>query len=230
MDETILDGDPPVTVLLRRSSQARRLSLRVSKLDGRVTLSMPKRASQRAALSFLRDQETWIRTHLSDRPEGRKVALGGTMPFLGAAVPVIAGTGRAARIENGAMVVPGAPDMAGARIEAFLKLQAKLRLREASDKYARALATTYGRLTIRDTRSRWGSCTSQGNLNYSWRLVMAPEAVLDYVAAHEMAHRLEMNHSDRFWGHVARVCPDYKDHRTWLRRQGHELHAWRFKD
>lgn len=229
MDQAILDGDPPVSVVLRRSARARRLSLRVSRLDGRVTLSLPLRASTKAALAFLHEKEKWIRENLDQLPEDRVAAIGASVPFLGRSLSVVAGTGRAARIVGDTLVVPSAPDMVGARIEAFLKLQAKIHLRAASDKYAKALGTDYGRLTIRDTRSRWGSCTSDGNLMYSWRLAMAPLAVLDYVAAHEVAHRLEMNHSDRFWAHVARVCPDYAAHRDWLRTEGQALHAWRFK-
>lgn len=229
MDQAILDGDPPVSVVLRRSARARRLSLRVSRLDGRVTLSLPPRASQRAAMAFLREKESWIRDNLKLLPEDRIASIGSTVPFLGKDLLVAAGSVRAARLEGDTLLVPNVPNMVGARIEAFFKLQAKNHLRTASDKYAQALGADYGRLTIRDTRSRWGSCTSDGNLMYSWRLVMAPLAVLDYVAAHEVAHRLEMNHSDRFWAHVARVCPDYAEHRDWLRTQGQMLHAWRFK-
>lgn len=230
MDQAILDGDPPVSVLLRRSARARRLSLRVSRLDGRVTLSMPPRASERAALAFLREKENWIRDNLDMLPEDSVAAIGMHVPFLGQELEIVAGSGRAARAEGDKLLVPSAPQMIGARVEAFMKVQAKVYLRAASDKYATALDTDYGRLTIRDTRSRWGSCTSDGNLMYSWRLVMAPLAVLDYVAAHEVAHRLEMNHSDRFWAHVERLCPDYRVHRNWLRIEGQALHAWRFKD
>ncbi len=111
---------------------------------------------------------------------------------------------------------------------AFLKLRARDRLAAACDGFAASLGTHYRAIALRDTRSRWGSCTSEGNLMYSWRLVMAPPDVLDYVAAHEVAHRLEMNHSDRFWAHVERVCPDHKSHRRWLREEGTKLHAWRF--
>jgi predicted metal-dependent hydrolase len=201
----------------------------VSRLDGRVTLSLPQRSSERAALAFLREKEDWIRTNLDALPQERVAVVGARIPFLGQERVVVAGDGRTARIEGDALVVPAAAHMVGARLEAFFKLQAKTRLRAASDRYAQMLGTDYARLTIRDTRSRWGSCTSDGNLMYSWRLVMAPIPVLDYVAAHEVAHRLEMNHSSRFWAQVARVCPDYATHRDWLRTQGQDLHVWQFK-
>lgn len=229
VSETILLGQPPVHITLRRSGQARRLSLRVSRLDGRVTLSMPKRVPEREAMAFLREKELWIRKHLEARTPDQTVGFGQAIPFLGQDVEIVPGRGRAARLIEGQLHVPGAEDRVAARVQAFLKLQAQLRLRAASDHYAEALGTTYGRITLRDTRSRWGSCTSAGNLMYSWRLVMAPEAVLNYVAAHEVAHRLEMNHSDRFWAQVAKVCPDHARHRAWLRSEGEGLHAWRFE-
>ena len=172
MDRIVLDGDPAIGVILRRSARARRLSLRVSRLDGRVTLSMPLRANERSALAFLREKEPWIRDNLEALPNVQFAQLGARVPYLGKDYLIVAGPVRAARIQGDTLVVPDASHMVGARIEAFFKLQAKARLRAASDKYAHLLGTDYGRLTIRDTRSRWGSCTSEGNLMYSWRLIM----------------------------------------------------------
>ncbi|WP_226553965.1 M48 family metallopeptidase [Celeribacter naphthalenivorans] len=229
MGDIILEGNPPVGVTLRRSSRAKRLSLRVSRLDGRVTLSMPARLPEREALAFLHEKEDWIRKHLGTRAPEQVAVFGANVPFLGREVEIVPGQGRRALMKDGCLVVPGEADRVAARVKAFLKLEAQMRLREASDRYAALLKTDYGRITLRDPRSRWGSCTSAGNLMYSWRLVMAPAAVLDYVAAHEVAHRLEMNHSDRFWAHVARVCPDHAAHRRWLHTEGEKLHAWRFE-
>ncbi|WP_417241938.1 M48 family metallopeptidase [Celeribacter sp.] len=228
MAEFILEGAPPVRVALRRSAQARRLSLRVSRLDGRVTLTMPRHVPEREAVAFVREKEMWLRRQLDCQTPVRRPAFGVTIPVLGDPLEITRGTGRTARVDAGCLVVPGGEDMLTARITAYLKLQARTRLREASDHYAKALGVSFGKITIRDTRSRWGSCTSDGNLMYSWRLVMAPEVVLDYVAAHEVAHLLEMNHSAAYWANVARVCPDYRRHRDWLRVHGQELHAWDF--
>ncbi|ALI56978.1 M48 family metallopeptidase [Celeribacter marinus] len=228
MTEFILEGETPVRVSLRRSAQARRLSLRVSRLDGRVTLTMPRHVPEREAVAFVREKEVWVRRQLDRQVAVRRPAFGVTIPVLGAPLEIIQGAGRGARMEAGCLVVPGGEDMLMARITAYLKLQARTRLRQASDSYAAALGVSFGKITLRDTRSRWGSCTSDGNLMYSWRLVMAPEAVLDYVAAHEVAHLLEMNHSPAYWAHVARVCPQYRQHRDWLRVYGQELHAWDF--
>lgn len=229
MREIRLQGEPPVSVTLRRSARARRMSLRVSRLDGRVTLSVPQRLPDAEAVAFVQEKQDWIRKHLAGRTPDQMPAFGARLPFLGQETEIVPGQGRRAELKGGALHVPGGPESVAARVRAFLKLQAQLRLREASDRYAVALGVGYGRITLRDPRSRWGSCTSQGNLMYSWRLVMAPPEVLDYVAAHEMAHRLEMNHSDRFWAHVARVCPDHKACRDWLRSEGEALHVWRFE-
>ncbi len=119
---------------------------------------------------------------------------------------------------------------APARLRAWLRTRARERLADASDRHAARLGMPYRRLTLRDTRSRWGSCSAQGGLMYSWRLVMAPGDVLDYVAAHEVAHLAEMNHSPAFWNTVARLKPGYETPRRWLRENGAALHRYRFGD
>ena len=128
------------------------------------------------------------------------------------------------------IVVPGAPERAALRVATFLKALARDRLSQASDRYAAQIGRKYKSLTLRDTRSRWGSCTADGSLMYSWRLIMAPPAVLDYVAAHEVSHLAEMNHSDRFWAVVEGLMPDYAPRRKWLKEHGGRLHAYRFED
>jgi len=226
MGQAILPGDPPIEIILRRSSRARRLSLRVSRLDGRVTLSLPRWTAEREALDFARAKEGWIRQNLDARPCLAQPRIGGTIPLEGADVPIRAATLRAARLENGALHCH--PDRTAPQVAAFLKATARERLVEATYRHAAALGRGYRRITLRDTRSRWGSCSCEGNLMYSWRLVMAPPAVLDYVAAHEVAHLAEMNHSPRFWAVVERLCPGYRAHRLWLRREGQALHRWQF--
>ncbi|KPP84143.1 MAG: putative metal-dependent hydrolase [Rhodobacteraceae bacterium HLUCCA08] len=228
MGRLVLEGNPPIEVVVRRSARARRLSLRVSQLDGRATLTLPARVSDRAGLDFLRGREDWLRGHLDDlRPEQRP-GIGGTVPYLGADLPVVAGPVRGPDLRDGALVVPPDPARAGARIAAFLKVRAREALARASARHAAALGRDHGRITLRDTRSRWGSCSSQGDLMYSWRLIMAPEPVLDYVAAHEVAHLAHMDHSPAFWACVERLFPEYRARRSWLREHGAALHRVRF--
>ncbi|MEL7181231.1 MAG: SprT family zinc-dependent metalloprotease [Pseudomonadota bacterium] len=229
MGRHTLEGNPPIDVTLRHSARAKRLSLRISRLDGRVTLTMPRRAPEREGIAFLRTKEAWLRRHLSDMKPALKVIIGQSVPFRGVATPIVAGLGRRARITEAQIEVPPTSPTAP-QVKALMRHAARDALAAASDTYAAQLGKTYTRLSIRDTRSRWGSCSSQGALMYSWRLIMAPPAVLDYVAAHEVAHLVEMNHQPAFWAVVARLCPDYERHRNWLRQEGDHLHRVIFED
>lgn len=230
MSRYVLKGNPPVEVNLRRSARARRLSLRVSRLDGRVTLTLPQGVPEREGHRFAQDRAEWLRGHLSQMGQDRVVQIGGSIPFAGQELPVLASAGRRVSLDADGLHVPDDPDRVGARVKAFLKVQARDRLAQASDHYAALLGQSYGRITLRDTRSRWGSCTSAGDLMYSWRLVMAPADVLSYVAAHEVAHLVEMNHSQDFWDIVERLFPDHKTCRKWLKQRGTDLHRIRFQD
>lgn len=224
-----IKGNPPIDVTLRRSARARRLSLRVSRLDGRVTLTLPQRTPLHEAVHFVESRELWLRKHLIGIAPEHIVRAGGTVPYQGVDLPVIAGQVRRTSMRGGTLHVQDEAT-AGARAKAFLKLRARDELASASDRYAGVLGCSYSRLSIRDTRSRWGSCSSDGVLMYSWRLIMAPPEILNYVAAHEAAHLVEMNHSDRFWAQVEAIFPDYDACRKWLRQHGDVLHRVRFDD
>ena len=228
MVRKVLPGDPPVDIVLRPSGRARRLSLRVSGIDGRVTVSYPPQASERQAMAFAMEKADWIRGQLSRRPEAVAVAPGVALPVEGRWLTVEARPGRGVELAEGKVLAPAA--RTGAAVGAFLKALARERLAEASDRHAAALGRRFGRLTLRDTRSRWGSCTAAGDLMYSWRLVMAPPDVLDYVAAHEVAHLAHMHHGPAFWAEVRRLFGDHRAARGWLRREGGALHRFRFAD
>lgn len=225
----VLPGLPEIEITLRRSARARRFSLRVSQATGAVTLSIPTRAREAEALAFARAQEGWIRAALARMPAVVGVGIGAELPFEGRMLRLAAGAGRSVRVEGDSLIVPGDADRAAARVSAFLRVQARNRLVTASDHYAAQIGRKVTQVTLRDTRSRWGSCTSDGALMYSWRLIMAPPRVLDYVAAHEVAHMLEMNHSDRFWAVVDRLFPGWQTERAWLKRQGGALQSIRFE-
>lgn len=230
MGQHILPGNPPIPVALRRSARARKLSLRVSRLDGRVTLTLPRGVPDREGLSFLQSREDWLRGHLSNVRTEAEPQLGGTILFAGESVPILAGAVKRLQFKDNSFILPDDPSRVSPRLLAFFKTRARDRLAAASDHYAAALDRPYRKLTLRDTRSRWGSCSAQGDLMYSWRLIMAPPQVLDYVAAHEVAHLAEMNHSDRFWAVVDRLFPDHAACRRWLRTNGESLHRVRFRD
>lgn len=226
----VLAGESPLAVQLRRSSRARRFSLRVSRIDGGATLTLPAVARAQDALAFLRQHEAWLRRVLAAMPAApaRPVGHGDTLPFEGRPHLVGPGPGRGVTLAPGRLLVPEpAP---GPRLAAFLRLCARERLAEASSRHASRLGRGFTRLTLRDPRSRWGSCSAAGALMYSWRLVMAPPEVLDYVAAHEVAHLAEMNHGPGFWALVEELCPGWRTSRAWLRAEGPALHRFRFGD
>lgn len=225
----ILPGNPPVEIALRRNARARQFSLRVAQVDGQVTLSLPLRAREIEALAFARAQEGWIRAALSRIPQTAVVRIGEEIPFEGRMLPIMAANGRSVRIEDGMLLVPGELGRVTARVQAFLKVRARDRLVAATDHYAGQIGRKVHQVALRDTRSRWGSCNSTGALMYSWRLIMAPPSVLNYVAAHEVAHLIEMNHSDRFWAVVERLFPAWQAERAWLRKHGGALQAIRFE-
>lgn len=226
MGQITLSDKPDVEILLRRSARARRLSLRVSQLDGRVTMTVPKGISDREALKFLNEKSDWISKALSKVGDTIDIEPGAVLPVEGTPRTVTGGAGRSARLLPGTLMVPVARP--GPAAAALLKLMARDRLAEAVGRYSAEVGRPMGRLTLRDTRSRWGSCSHEGNLMFSWRLVLAPREVLDYVAAHEVAHLVHMDHSPNFWSVVRDLCPDYDRHRRWLRREGHGLHRYRF--
>lgn len=223
-----LPGGAPIEITLRRSARARRFSLRVSRVDGRVTLSLPLRAREADALAFARSQEAWLRRALAGVPGRAAIRWGVAFPVEGRLRLLGPAPGRLVCDTGDSLLLPGAEADLPRRLAAWLRLRARDRLAAAADAHAATLGRRHAGLTLRDTRSRWGSCTHDGRLMFSWRLIMAPPAVLDYVAAHEVAHLAEMNHSPAFWAVVARLMPDYAAHRGWLRSHGQSLQAWQF--
>lgn len=134
------------------------------------------------------------------------------------------------QMENGEPVIriSGLPEHAGRRLSAFLKKEARLDLERLVAIHTGRLGKPSKSLALKDTRSRWGSCSWDGNLSFSWRIVMAPPSVIDYLAAHEVAHLKEMNHGPQFWALCKRLCPGMDEAKSWLKRHGSELHALDF--
>ena len=124
------------------------------------------------------------------------------------------------------LCVAGDGPHVGRRVADYLKREAKRDLEAATRSYAQKLGVTLRRVSVRDQSSRWGSCSTTGVLSYSWRLILAPPFVLDYLAAHEVAHLVEMNHSPRFWRTVLRLCPDTRRAKVWLDTNGAGLHRY----
>ncbi|MBI3548715.1 MAG: M48 family metallopeptidase [Elusimicrobia bacterium] len=164
-------------------------------------------------------------------PRGRGRALK-TIPYLGRDAEVLVREAAGAAltelvVEGEALVVVRGEDRRPPQevLREWLIDRAREALVERADRLAPAMGVTYRGIAVRDQRTLWGSCTREGSLNFNWRLVMAPPGVIDYLVVHELAHRHEMNHSKRFWDHVARHCPEWKAHRKWLRDHARHLAA-----
>ncbi|MEM6934685.1 MAG: SprT family zinc-dependent metalloprotease, partial [Pseudomonadota bacterium] len=193
----------------------------------RVTLTLPARMPERAGRDFAEEKAGWLKDAVDKVMEPVQVTLGATVPVEDRMLPVIAGEGRSARLTPSAIEAP--PGREGPTIEALLKALARERLAQSVRQFTTSLGRSQKRMTLRDTRSRWGSCSSEGNLMFSWRLVMAPEYVLAYVAAHEVAHLKHMDHSLDFWATVRELYPGEPSARLWLKRNGSALHRYRFR-
>ncbi|MHB8645380.1 MAG: M48 family metallopeptidase [Thermomicrobiales bacterium] len=183
--------------------------------------------------NFILRRQGWILTHLdrfaalpslpaADAPLPAEIAFLGTPHAVRVAVVP---RRRATVAHDGQIFTITAPEAGAARpaLEASLRETARFAIVSQVASRATEMGLTYGRVAIRDQKTRWGSCSRAGNLNFNWRLILAPSAVLDYVVVHELAHRAELNHSARFWRVVARYCPAYSTHRVWLRTHGADL-------
>lgn len=224
--EIIRLDDPDILVRLRRHAGARRLTLSVR--DGEARLTAPPGAPDAEARRFLARQREWLREAMRRSPPPQSVRLGARLPF-GDGVLEIAdgGRSRGCRRVGATLLAPAVGT--GPAVAAWLKQQARAALVPTAERAADRLGRRIGGVSLRDTRSRWGSCTARGDLSFSWRLAMAPEAVQTYVAIHEAAHLVEMNHGPAFWALVAELCPDYRARRAWLRAKGRSLHGYDFR-
>ncbi|MEN8658593.1 SprT family zinc-dependent metalloprotease [Marivita sp.] len=221
-------GNPEIPLKLRKNARARRMTLRISRVDGAVTLTVPRGVSEREALEFAAEKRDWVIGNLSQHDKPQLVGPGDSIDVGGRSFQIVQGDAKRLSVQDGRIILPAPIEKGRVHLMAWLKERARIELTRASDHYAERLGRGYSRITLRDTRSRWGSCSSAGALMYSWRLILAPKNVLDYVAAHEVAHLQEMNHSADFWRVVDRLYGPHQEARTWLRHEGPKLHRFRF--
>ncbi|GJD38353.1 MULTISPECIES: SprT family zinc-dependent metalloprotease [Methylobacterium] len=228
----ILHEGAKLRVSLRRRPAARRLTLRVSSATGEVVMTLPARTSLAVARTFAVSHGGWIAMRLAKVPDRVAFEAGAELPLRGVGHRIVH------RSERGGVTLvteeEGGPVLSVAceaphlprRVRDFLEREVRKDLAQAVSVYTEKLGQGPKRITIRDTRSRWGSCTARGELNFSWRLILAPPLVLDYLVAHEMAHLREMNHSQRFWSLVGSLCPHVDEAERWLKRNGASLHRY----
>ena len=226
------DSGKNITVRLRVNPRAKRLILRIDQKKGEAVAVAPSKRKLAEAAAFAKSKQGWIAAQLEKTTQTLCFEDGAVFPLRGKPCQLsLAPAGTNTRIatlvpgDPQRLHLPGAAETLSARALRYLKKAARDDLTQAVTIHAERLGVTPARISIKDTRSRWGSCSARGNLSFSWRLILADPFVLDYVAAHEVAHLLEMNHSPAFWAQVERTYPDWKPARNWLRANGDRLHA-----
>jgi len=220
-----------VPVRLSVNPRARRLSIRIDGRAGEAVLVAPSERGLAQAVAFARTKANWMRQRLAERPEGSPLSPGATVALFGRPTRLAAtgGTGAARLTEDadGPLIVSGGEGEAFARrVENLFKRVARETLQARTDSHLRALGQRPVKMSIADPRSRWGSCSPHNRtIRYSWRVIMAPPEVIDYLAAHEVAHLVHADHSPAYWSVVQRLIGDHRPHRKWLRDNGPALHA-----
>jgi predicted metal-dependent hydrolase len=210
---------------IRRSDRARRVRVSVD-AHGAVEVVLPRRSPASAAPAAIEELRPWIerRRQAAGRLRATLAARAGTVPYLGQPLTLTPQPGRTrAHRSAGALLVPADAEAARAAIERWYRRAAAREIAPRLDAAATALGTSYATLSIRSQRTRWGSCSSTGAMSFNWRLLLAPDEVLDYVVWHEACHLRVMDHSPRFWALVGRHCPGYEEQRRWLRLHGATL-------
>ena len=212
-------------VAWRRSVRAQRVSLRIDPRDGTVVVTLPTRAGRKAGVALLMTHAGWVADRLAALPVAVPFADGALVPFLGVPHRIrhLPESRGAAWCDAGEICVTGRPEFLRRRVTDFFRAEALRRLRALASEKAAHAGLVPRRIAVKDTQSRWGSCAADGSIAFSWRLVMAPGLVQDYVAAHEVAHLRHMNHGPRFWALVARLTPHAAQAVPWLRGEGARL-------
>ena len=216
----------PTPISIRVNPRARRIALRINAVDRKVELVLPPGVPPSQGLRFAQSKRGWIAARLEALPAPVPFVEGAIVPLLGvphrirrelrAVAPPVA-------IVDGEIRVRGEPAHLGRRVRDFLVATARRELARRARPLAARIGREIAQITVRDTRSRWGSCSGKGNLSFSWRLIFAPEPVIDYVVAHEVAHLAEMNHGARFWRLVESLSPGSAASRAWLKRHRSRL-------
>ena len=215
--------DDSIPYAVRRSSRARRVRINVDAHSG-VEVVLPMREPERAAAAAVAELRPWIERRLHEAAAVRRSVLerAGTVPYLGQSLTLVPQQGRTRVHRRDERLLVPAPDPKPA-LERWYRRAARAEVARRLDDATAITGRRYCGLTIRGQRTRWASCSAAGAMSFNWRLLLAPEAVLEYVVWHEVCHLEVLDHSPRFWALLRRHCPDYREHARWLRKHGATL-------
>lgn len=210
-----------------KSPIARRLSLRIDEQAHLPVLTIPRYCSQKKALAFVRQHRDWICNMLARLPQREYFTEGAEISIAGRPCTIIRQPGhRGTELTAGKLIIGGDAEFLHRRVCDFLKKYAAAYLEERSRAAAAKIGRTVRKVTVKEIKSRWGSCSTKNNINYNWRIIMAPDFVIDYLICHEVSHLCHPDHSAAFWNCVASLCPNWQDGRRWLKVRGKMLYRW----
>jgi predicted metal-dependent hydrolase len=228
---TTIDGKP-VSYTLKRSSRARHARLEISPEHGLVVV-IPAHTSTGLAQRLLEEKRRWVFNKLnqykSDSPAVHPIRDGDTILFMGGQITIEVVGSRYETIcmditrQRLLVFLPIEKDGLQPALEKWFRAEAEYRIGQMAEEQSQRMGLSYNRIVMKSQRTMWGSCSRKRNLNFNWRLLMAPEPVIEYVVVHELAHLSVMSHSRRFWQLVEKYCPDWREHRVWLRKHSVEL-------
>lgn len=235
VNRTLHVGGRALPLTIREHARATRITLRIEPGGRALKMTIPRGLHRREVDLFLDRHQAWLHTKLSKFEPDTSLRAGSFLTIRGVSHRIehsgnLRGLTEMLVIDGQAVIrVSGLENHIGRRLSAFLKKEARADLERLAHAHARSAGRQIGSISLKDTRSRWGSCSWDGNLSFSWRIVMAPDFVIDYLAAHEVAHLREMNHGPKFWALCGKLCPRMDEARKWLRQHGSQLHAIDFE-
>lgn len=228
LPEFLKVGEEVLPLVIKRHARAKRICLRYNPTQHAISLTLPRHTKVSDGLNFLTQKSEWLIATLNEMPLKKQIKPGVVIPLLGERVRIKheQDLRRPFVLIDDTLAISGAREFFPRRVTEALKKIAAIRIQELALKDAAKIGRRINRISVRDTRSRWGSCSSTGNLSFSWRLVFAPREVMEYVVAHEVAHLRHMDHSQNFWNLVEYLCPNHEVAKEWLRLHG--KHLYRF--
>lgn len=216
----------PIKVI--KSALARKLTLRIDEKARLPVLTLPRFCSTRKALQFVESHRDWVTNKLGRLPASEQFRDGCLISILGSEYTLKHHPEERGGVffEERSLIVCGEAGFIHRRVSDFLKKLAREHLYKMSRYYAEMLGCTIHNVVVKDTKSRWGSCSTKNNINYNWRIIMAPNYVINYLVCHEVSHLAHPDHSPEFWNCVAALCPEYKEGRAWLKLHGKTLYQY----
>ena len=227
MNYTITINNEPLPIVIRKHPKSGRMVIRYHAIKHHVLLTLPRYVTIKQGLHFVAEKCEWISAQIQEKHPHVPFADGQIIPVLGKKYTLRHVGGRGVvRIEENNILVPGAIEFMERRVREWLRRLTRDTITLIAHAKAKIIGKTVKRVSLRDTSSRWGRCSHNGNLSFSWRLVFAPYEILEYVTCHEVAHLKHHNHSPAFWTQVAQFFPDYYNAKQWLKSHGQQLYAY----